>query len=183
MAGTLRIDDSILNTETLSSKVPPGIYKVKIAKCASDVVEWPENVRFKWGFNITDGLTNHGTLQLTTTFKEGAQFGLGRLLNAVGFDVARLHDKEFTEASFEKMRLSVENEVKGKELAVLVADSAPSNKSGKVYSNIEQTYPVDEFDELSKSVNYQPQKQAGVPAPGVAAEEIEDLAKMIDADW
>ena len=180
MADTLTIDDSILNTDVISSHVPDGIYLLAIKGCKSDIVSWPDDARLKWTFGIKDGPVGHGTLTMITTFKKDAQFSAGRLLNAVDYDVAgKLHGKELTQAKFEAMAEGLTKSVSNKEIAALVGETA-SKKNGKFYSNIEEIYPASEFAEQAAAASSRPVRTAAAKDP---EEPVEDLAASIGEIW
>lgn len=177
----LVFDDSILNTDAPSATVPDGEYLLAIKSAKTNIKEWPDDTQFRWEFAIKDGPTGIGqTLRMTTTLKSGAQFALGRLLNAVGFDPTKLVGTEVSkEADLDKLLDKLMKAVTGRELGALVVLSKPTNE-GRRYSNIQETYSAEDFAERSKS-------NVTAPVTGgneLAADDddVEDLAKTV-ADW
>lgn len=176
----LVFDDSLLNLDSPSARVPDGEYLLSIRGVKTDVKEWPDDVRFKWDFTIKDGPAGIGQIiRMTTTMKTGFQFSLGRLLNAVGFDPTKLVGESIaTEAKLDALRTKLENTVRNREFGALVVESKPDG-DGRRWSNVNETYPAEDYAERSKS------NVAAVNGPPTVRDQradeddVEDLADAV----
>lgn len=143
------IDDSI-DSSSGSARVPEGDYLVEIAGCKPSNEDHDGEPNFQWTLRIAQGKAGVGrTLRYTTTMKEGAQFGLGRLLSAVGVPTDSIRSKTVTSyRDHQMMASSLEKALKGRPLGVMVADRDIGG--GKYVSSISETYPAEEWTERAR---------------------------------
>lgn len=180
-------DESLFQTDAPSARVPDGEYLLEIKNVAVKVKDWAaKDTQFKWEFTIREGISGMGqTLRMTTTLKPGAQFSLGRLLTAVNFDIAKIAATEIPEkegpgtAALEKLAEKLAKTLRGQAFGALVVESKPDG-DGRRYSNIQETYPTEDYPERSKS-NVGRSATVSERSPAANAEVVEDLASEIDA--
>src|SRR3990167_8874284 len=129
------VDESVNSGAGGSAHLPEGTYKFEVLSISPSPENHNGDPYFRWKVIARDGLAEGigGVVNHTTTMKEGAQFGLGILCEAVGIDKAKMVEvgkrvrKYLDHAAFAKL---LEARAKGKFFAAAVMDREYTTSGG-----------------------------------------------------
>jgi hypothetical protein len=149
-------DDSVARTEEARVRVPEGYYLVEIEKFDPTPADYPRTTGFFATVRILaspKAMPNVGVggrMRDYSTIKKDAQFGLGQMLGALGFEALAkaLPGKSApTYQHHQALAGQIEGRIKGKRAVVLIADQPGNN--GRAFSGIDAWSPASRWDDLS----------------------------------
>src|SRR3990167_6585276 len=129
------VDESVNSGAGGSAHLPEGTYKFEVLGVSPSPEDHNGDAYFRWKVIARDGLAEGigGVANHTITMKEGAQFGLCILCEAVGIDKAKMVEvgkrvkKYLDHAAFAKL---LEAKAKGKFFAAAVMDREYTTSGG-----------------------------------------------------
>lgn len=159
------VDESITRTDAGVTRVPEGDYLLAVSGQAPSAADYDGDPYFRWELQIVQGPGSIGRrVQHTTTMMADSQFGLGRLLLLCGIDPSSLAGHSFNDyARHKALGDGLLAKIKGRQIGAYIADKAGTSRRGqqqKMYSNIIEVYPAEEYEQRASS----PPRPASTPA-------------------